>query len=731
MRLKKFSKSILIIITCLLFLATFISCGGGGGGESGGSSTPTGPVMVSSVPASGSTDVSIDSTLSVIFNKGIDETTIDGNYTLKDSGNNIIGGCNYCYTPDSRSITITPASDLDFNKQYTLTLTTDIMDTDGLNLANPINITFTTAEEPDTIDPEIDTGTATPAHNSINIALATTVKIRFIENRDIDPSTLTAANMPIKDESDATVAGTYSYNSSLKEVTFTPSDNLEDNHTYTVTCTTNIKDTSGNSLASQYTWSFKTIIVPPAVVSTVPGNNGTNIAIDSAINIVFNKDMNSTTINNTNITVNGGAGNIAGTVTYNSSNKTATFTPTASMSYLTEYTVTVFSNVEDLKGSNMLSSNIFSFETAADTIAPVISSHTPLSDATNVAVAGTVTVTFSKSIDESTINGTTFIVKDEFNNTITGTRVYENTTKTITFTPDDPFIGKIDYEVEVTTGIKGSNGLAIESGSSWSYTTGKSTVDWVFMVYIAADNDLDFAAIDDLAEMEASNLNGRKVRFIVLSDREGENNTRLFEPINNTQKGLTSTELGLLSTTSGELDTGDKTTLSNFIAFVQNNYGASNYSLVLWNHGGGWRNKNTKKSFPYYSLPSFSFPAKPYKNEKIFKDICWDEESGSYLGNNDVQSVISNKDIKLLAFDACLMGMLETAYEFRKSETDIDYAVFSENVVPGGGYQYTAMINSLLTATDITPQNFAGIIVDEYMTHYSGTSIATLIIRIR
>ena len=714
------------LLLSLIIISAVTACGGGGGGGGGSSSTPTPAVLVSSVPSSGSTDVSIDSTVSVIFNKGIDETTIDGNYTLKDSDDNTVAGCSYCYTPDSKSITITPGSDLAYNKQYTLTLTTDIADIDGLNLTNPITVNFRTAEEPDTIDPEVDTGTASPAHNATNVALNTTIKIRFIENRDLDVSTLNSTNMPVKDESNITVPGTYSYNSSLKEVTFTPENSLDDNHTYSVTCTTNIKDTSGNSLVSQYSWSFKTAVVPPSVASTLPANAATNVAIDSAINIVFNKAMNAATINTTNITVNGGAGNIAGTVTYNSSNNTAVFTPSAVMNYSTDHTVTVSLNVEDTKGSKMTGNHSFTFRSAADTVAPVISSYTPVSNATNVSVDGTVTVTFSKSIDESTITAATFIVKDEFYNVIPGTRVYNDATKTVTYTPADPFIGKIKYNLQITTGVKGANGLNITSGAAWSITTGISTVDWVFMVYIAADNDLDLAAVADLEEMRVSNLNGRKVRFIVLCDRYGPNNTRLYEPMNNTLKPLTSTELGLVSTTAGELNTGDKTTLSNFISFVKNNYGAANYSLVLWNHGGGWKSSKKKKTFPYYSIPSYSFPVKPSDKEKIFKDICWDETSNSYLGNNDVQSVVSNKGINILAFDACLMGMIETAYEFRKSVTGIDYTVFSENVVPGSGYPYTAIINSFIAASDITPQNYSKIIVDEYIASYSGTNIVTM-----
>lgn len=103
----------------------------------------------------------------------------------------------------------------------------------------------------------------------------------------------------------------------------------------------------------------------PVVSSISPVNNSTSIALASAITITFSKPMLASTINTTNITVSNGVGNIAGTISLNGSNTTATFTPSANLAYSTTYTITVTTGVKD-SVSNALASNFTaSFTTIA------------------------------------------------------------------------------------------------------------------------------------------------------------------------------------------------------------------------------------------------------------------------------------------------------------------------------------------------------------------------------
>ena len=113
---------------------------------------------------------------------------------------------------------------------------------------------------------------------------------------------------------------------------------------YTGTITTGAKDPSGNSIASNYTWSFTTAapsdVTAPTIVTVVPANNGTGIAVNSKATATFSEAMNATTITSTTFTLKQGTTNVAGTVTY--SGTTATFTPSAALTGNTVYTVSIY-----------------------------------------------------------------------------------------------------------------------------------------------------------------------------------------------------------------------------------------------------------------------------------------------------------------------------------------------------------------------------------------------------
>jgi len=116
----------------------------------------------------------------------------------------------------------------------------------------------------------------------------------------------------------------------------------------------------------------------------------------------------------------------------------------------------------------------------ADTHAPVVSDTSPPIGAIDVSVDTQVTATFSKAMDASTIDETTFTLDG---GTVSGSLIYEATTKSAVFTPDS----NLEYGHEYTVTISGTvadlaantldgNDDGTSSGSptddySWSFTT--------------------------------------------------------------------------------------------------------------------------------------------------------------------------------------------------------------------------------------------------------------------
>ena len=216
--------------------------------------------------------------------------------------------------------------------------------------------------------------------------------------------------------------------------------------------------------------------IPPKVVSTSPPDGTTDVAVNTTITATFSKAMDGSTISNSTFTVKmlPNLNNVSGTVTYDDKTKTATFKPVENLNYLTEYYVTITNGVKDTAGNSMEKDYPWKFKTAesADTTAPFINSTSPHKDETDVAVNTTITVTFSESMDASTINNATFIVKLlPANNEITGTVTYDDTTKTAVFKPAENLNYTTKYYATITAGVKDLSGNPMEKDYPWFFTT--------------------------------------------------------------------------------------------------------------------------------------------------------------------------------------------------------------------------------------------------------------------
>lgn len=124
---------------------------------------------------------------------------------------------------------------------------------DKLNSINEaVNAQASTAGSSVTVHP-----TAVNAGASLSgIAITGPVVVAF--NAAIDFATITNTTFTVQAGSSAAVAGTFSYDSATKKVTYTPSADLAFGTTYTVTLTSGIKDTQGVTLVPA-TFTFATV----------------------------------------------------------------------------------------------------------------------------------------------------------------------------------------------------------------------------------------------------------------------------------------------------------------------------------------------------------------------------------------------------------------------------------------------------------------------------------------
>jgi hypothetical protein len=212
---------------------------------------------------------------------------------------------------------------------------------------------------------------------------------------------------------------------------------------------------------------------PPTVSSTIPANGATNIAVNYAISAVFNEEMASSSITGSTFRLVDGSGNpVSGTVTY--TNNGVTFTPLNSLAYLATYTAIVDSGIKDLSGNSMVANYVWSFTTTKvpDTAPPMVTSTSPTNGANGVDPDNIgVLVTFNENIDSSSMNSSTFILKDSSANLVPGVIRITNGGASAEYRPSIALGDLMPYTATVTRGIKDLAGNRMAADYSWTFIT--------------------------------------------------------------------------------------------------------------------------------------------------------------------------------------------------------------------------------------------------------------------
>lgn len=245
-------------------------------------------------------------------------------------------------------------------------------------------------------------------------------------------------------------------------------------------------------------------VVNPTVNSTDPVNNATGVAINRMIVVTFSEPMDQATINSLTFTLKQGTTLVPGAVTY--SGTTATFTPSTNLAASTIYTGTITTGSKNIEGIALASNFTLSFTTgsAPDIILPTVNSTDPLNNAINVERNKIIALTFSEAMDLSTINTSTFTLK-QGTTLIPGTVAYSGTTAT--FTPANIFTAGTVYSATITNGAKDLAGNALATNTVWSFTIG-STLAALAVVDLGASGNYVILAKTAITNVPTSAITG-------------------------------------------------------------------------------------------------------------------------------------------------------------------------------------------------------------------------------
>ena len=131
----------------------------------------------------------------------------------------------------------------------------------------------------------------------------------------------------------------------------------------------------------------------------------------------------------------------------------------------------------------------------------------------------------------------------------------------------------------------------------------------------------------------------------------------------------------------------DPSTLTSFIEWCAANYEANRYELIMWDHGSG-------------SVGGYGYDEK------------YPKLGSMSLVQMDKALTDADVSFDFIAFDACLMGNLETALMLSQHA---DYLIGSEEAEPGIGWYYTDWLNTLSKNTSLSTVEIGKAIADSFV----------------
>ena len=250
------------------------------------------------------------------------------------------------------------------------------------------------------------------------------------------------------------------------------------------------------------------------------------------------------------------------------------------------------------------------------------------------------------------------------------------------------------------------------------------TKKWTVLVWIAGDNNLDEFGLKDIDEMKRVGSNDH-MDIAVQFDRAGDTHTRRYHLHRDT-----SLDDDLVEDV-GETDTGDPAVATEFFTWGIRRFPSEHVLAVLWNHGSGIDEADVYARSGSRGI-AHRVVAGPVKRALFAttveealgsRAIAYDDTSRDFLDNAELRKVLEDvkadtgRAIDVLGFDACLMSMIELAYELRDVA---DYSVGSEQTEPGNGWPYDRVLGPLAERPDTTPRELAAVTVQQYVESYQG-----------
>lgn len=225
----------------------------------------------------------------------------------------------------------------------------------------------------------------------------------------------------------------------------------------------------------------------------------------------------------------------------------------------------------------------------------------------------------------------------------------------------------------------------------------KERVNKMVLVYMEANNDLRYDAINSINSMEkgAANLDGVLLVYIKTSSVRSyllrikydlDENKIVSDTVKTFQNGSPS----------------DTEFMKDVINYAQTEYPANSYGLILWSHATSW--------------------APPGANAIVTKSFGRD--TGKEIDIIDLKNALSN-NFEFIIFDACSMGGVEVLYEFKDKAK---YIIASPAETLSESFPYQQITPLLFSSTFASLSSVAQTYYEHYNAYTDDRQSATVVL---
>jgi hypothetical protein len=274
-------------------------------------------------------------------------------------------------------------------------------------------------------------------------------------NKPMDPGSVNPAGAQdgyLYDYTLGYVATTISFSADLTTVFLKPTANLTASHQFYL-CSYYMTDLSGNPQNNFCVYFYSgtgTDTTGPVVQQVSPPSGFTGVGINAPVQILFNEPISGASIGG--VTLKQGSSVIPTTTTLYDGDQGIQLRPLVPLATGTVYTINV-TGVIDITGNTQSSfpSQSFTTGTGTDLTTGTVVSTNPTNGQTNVPVATTVQVVFSKAMDPASFDvNNSFTLRDASNNVVPATLTFSADFKTVTLQPKSNLTGSgATYYMEI------------------------------------------------------------------------------------------------------------------------------------------------------------------------------------------------------------------------------------------------------------------------------------------